>query len=274
MVRMLILSSTLADAACPGIVTPAARKPNRLSPRVRGQKIDLTDGAARPESAGMIETPFLLTPGPLTTEAATKEAMLRDWGSRDGAFIALNRRIRDRLVSLAGGIGTHVAVPVQGSGTFAVEAMLGTFVPKGAKILVSVNGAYGARIVRMCEITGREAVPYETPEDVPPDPARVDAMLAADPAIGHVVVVHCETTSGILNPVEAIAAVVERRGRRLLIDAMSAFGALPIDAATLRFDALAASANKCLEGVPGLGFVIARQAALEECAGRSHSLAL
>jgi 2-aminoethylphosphonate-pyruvate transaminase len=222
----------------------------------------------------MPKIPFLLTPGPLTTAAATKEAMLRDWGSRDGEFIALNRRIRERLVGLAGGEGTHVAVPIQGSGTFAVEAMLGTFLPAAGKVLLCINGAYGARMARICEAIGRSYVEYETAEDVPPDPSRVGELLAADAAITHVAIVHCETTSGILNPVEEVAAVVERHGRRLLVDAMSAFGALAVDARTTRFDALAASANKCLEGVPGLGFVIARQEALEACEGQSPSLAL
>ena len=147
-----------------------------------------------------MKEPILLTPGPLTTSTATKLAMVRDWGSRDGAFIELNRRIRERLVELAGGAGTHVAVPVQGSGTFAVEAMLGTFVPRDGKLLVLVNGAYGTRMVKMCEVIGRAYVKYETPEDVPPDPRRVDAILAEDKAITHVSIVHCETTSGILNP--------------------------------------------------------------------------
>jgi 2-aminoethylphosphonate-pyruvate transaminase len=218
--------------------------------------------------------PFLLTPGPLTTAAATKEAMLRDWGSRDSAFIALNKRIREKLVALAGGAGTHVAVPIQGSGTFAVEAMLGTFVPKDGKLLIVINGAYGHRMARIAEVIGRAAVEYETPEDVPPDPARVDEILAKDPAITNVAIVHCETTSGILNPVEAIAEIVARRGRRLLVDAMSAFGALPLDARRVPFDALAASSNKCLEGVPGLGFVIARETALAKCEGRAPSLSL
>jgi 2-aminoethylphosphonate-pyruvate transaminase len=220
------------------------------------------------------DVPFLLTPGPLTTASATKEAMLRDWGSRDSAFIELNRRIRERLVELAGGAGTHVAVPVQGSGTFAVEAMLGTFVPRNGKLLVLVNGAYGTRMVKMCEVIRRAYVKYETPEDVSPDPRRVDAIIAEDKAITHVSIVHCETTSGILNPVEAIAEIVAKHGRRLLVDSMSAFGALPIDASTVQFDALAASSNKCLEGVPGMGVVIARKSALERCEGNAHSLSL
>ena len=218
--------------------------------------------------------PFLLTPGPLTTTDETKRAMLRDWGSRDTDFIALNKWVRERLVALVEGQGTHVAVPMQGSGTFAVEAMLGTFVPRDGKLLILVNGAYGRRMAQMCKYYGRAHAVYETPEDTPPDPAEVDARLAKDPAITHVAVVHCETTSGILNPVAEIGAVVARRGRRFLIDAMSAFGALPLSAREVQFDAVAASANKCLEGVPGVGFVVAREAALKTCEGNAASLSL
>jgi 2-aminoethylphosphonate-pyruvate transaminase len=218
--------------------------------------------------------PWLLTPGPLTTSRGVKEAMLHDWGSRDAEFIKLNARIRERLVELAGGQGTHVCVPLQGSGTFVVEAMIGTLVPPSGKLAVLVNGAYGARMVRMCEYLRRDRVVLETPEDTPVDPVALDATLAADPRISHVVVVQCETTSGVLNPVEEIAAVSARRGRRLLVDAMSAFGALPLDAATTQYDALAASSNKCLEGVPGVGFAIIRQAALEDAKGNASSLSL
>jgi 2-aminoethylphosphonate-pyruvate transaminase len=219
-------------------------------------------------------TPFLLTPGPLTTTEETKRAMLRDWGSRDTDFIALNRHVREELVILAGGVGTHVGVPLQGSGTFAVEAMLGTLVPRAGKLLILANGAYGRRMVQMCRYSGRAHAVYETAEDTPPSPSEVGRRLAEDPAITHVAIVHCETTSGILNPVAEVASVVAQHGRRLLIDAMSAFGALPVDAREIRFDALAASANKCLEGVPGIGFVIAREAALAECEGNAPALSL
>src|SRR5450432_4007173 len=132
------------------------------------------------------KVPFLLTPGPLTTAPATREAMLRDWGSRDGAFIALNRSIRDRLVALAGGEGSHVCVPMQGSGTFAVEAMLGTFVPRDGKLLIVINGAYGKRMVRICEYYKRDVATLEWAEDRPVDPAAVEKALAADAAITHV----------------------------------------------------------------------------------------
>lgn len=218
--------------------------------------------------------PWLLTPGPLTTSLAVKQAMLHDLGSRDRRFIEVNRRLRERLVALVGGAGTHVAVPLQGSGTFVVEAMLATFLPASGKLLVLVNGAYGRRIVRMCEVAGHAHAALEWPEDQPVDVARLEAALTADQGITHVAVVHCETTSGVLNPLAAVAEVVQRQGRRLLIDAMSAFGALPLDARELFFDAVVASSNKCLEGVPGLGFCIARREALEEAKGNAPSLSL
>ena len=218
--------------------------------------------------------PWLLTPGPITTSPGVKQAMLHDYGSRDSRFIAVNRRMRERLVAIAGGEGTHVCVPLQGSGTFVVEAMLGTFVPRYGKLLILVNGAYGQRMARICAYYGRATVIQETPEDVPADPEALDRALQADGDISHVAVVHCETTSGILNPIEAVAEVTARHGRGLLIDAMSAFGALPLDIRKLRADAVVASSNKCLEGSPGVGFCIARKEALAATQGNAPSLCL
>lgn len=218
--------------------------------------------------------PLLLTPGPLTTSASVKQAMVHDWGSRDQGFIAINKMVLEKIVELAGAQGTHVTVPVQGSGTFAVEAMITSFVPKTGKLLVVINGAYGQRAKKIAEIAGRAVATYETPEDTPPDLARLEAMLVADPAITHVFAVHCETTSGILNPIADLAALVKKQGRRLLVDSMSAFGAIEIDARNVYYDALAASSNKCLEGVPGLGFVVCRNSALAECKGNATTLVL
>lgn len=218
--------------------------------------------------------PILLTPGPLTTSRETKAAMLHDWGSRDADFIALNARVRARIVTIAGGGESHVCVPLQGSGTFAVEATLGTLVPPNGKTLVLVNGAYGRRIARMCEIMGRACTTLETPDDTPNDLAALDSALAADGAITHVAAIHCETTSGILNPIEDIAATVARHGRGLIIDAMSAFGAIELDARKTPFDALVASANKCLEGVPGVSFAVIRADALAAAEGHAPSLSL
>ena len=220
------------------------------------------------------QDPWLLTPGPLTTSLTVKQAMLHDWGSRDKTFIEINRRVRDKLVAMAGGEGSHVCVPMQGSGTFAVEAMIGSFVPPRGKLLVLINGAYGKRIVRICEYYKRDTVVLEWGEDRPVDPAAVEKALVADATISHVAVIHCETTSGVLNPVAEVAAVVAKAGRRLLIDAMSAFGAIALDAREVQFDAVAASSNKCIEGVPGLGFVICRKEALDACKGNAPSLTL
>ena len=218
--------------------------------------------------------PWLLTPGPLTTSSAVKAAMLHDLGSRDRRFIEINRRMRERLLAIVNGGPEFVCVPLQGSGTFVVEAMLGCFVPPDGKLLVLVNGAYGKRMLRMCQYYRRAFVAEETAEDQPSDPAALDRRLAADPGITHVAVVQCETTSGVLNPVAEVAEIVARHGRRLLIDAMSALGALPLDAREIPFDAVVASSNKCLEGVPGMGFCIARREALEATRGNAPSLSL
>src|ERR1700732_5038167 len=177
--------------------------------------------------------PILLTPGPLTTTARTKAAMLTDWGSWDSAFNELTASICRDLLEIVHAADTHVCVPLQGSGTFSVEAALGTLVPKGGKVLVPDNGAYCKRIARILAYLGREAVVLPFGENDPADPARIDGMLASDPGITHVAQVHCETSAGILNPLPEIAAVVAARGRRLIIDAMSSYGAIPIDARSL-----------------------------------------
>ncbi|MGO8857920.1 MAG: 2-aminoethylphosphonate--pyruvate transaminase [Steroidobacteraceae bacterium] len=218
--------------------------------------------------------PILLTPGPLATSAATKTAMLSDWGSWDSAFNELTASVCRDLIAIVNAQRDHVCVPLQGSGTFAVEAALGTLVPKGGKVLVPDNGAYCKRIVRILSYLGREAVVLSHGEQEAADPARIDAALAADPSITHVAQVHCETGTGILNPLPEIATTVANHGRGLIIDAMSSYGAIPIDARTLCFDALIAASGKCLEGVPGMGFVIARRTTLERSGGNSCSLAM
>jgi 2-aminoethylphosphonate-pyruvate transaminase len=218
--------------------------------------------------------PYLLTPGPLTTSATTQSAMLRDWGSWDADFNALTAAVCRRLLAVAHAEGTHVCVPLQGSGTYVVEGALATLLPRDGKALVLMNGAYGQRMARILQYLGRDFTTLDMGDYLPPPPDRVEAMLAADPAITHVAVVHCETSSGILNPLEAIAEVTRRQGRRLFVDAMSSFGALPVDARELPFDGLVSSANKCFEGVPGFGFALLRREVLEQCAGHAHSLSL
>jgi 2-aminoethylphosphonate-pyruvate transaminase len=220
--------------------------------------------------------PLLLTPGPLSTHPAVREAMLRDHGSRDPAFTAMNQRIRDQLVALvAPGDPTWTCVPVQGSGTFGVEAALGSLVPLNGELLVVSNGAYGRRLV---EIARQLEIPVrvvKAPEDEHPDPNEVARVLGRHGSITHVAMVQCETTTGLLNPVGAIAAVVARHGRRLIVDAMSALGALPLLAAdTPALEAVVASSNKCLEGAPGVAFCITRVSTLREAAGQARSLSL
>lgn len=221
-----------------------------------------------------MEEKILLTPGPLTTSSETKAAMLRDWGSWDGDFNALTASVCSDLVRIVGGEDSHVCVPLQGSGTFSVEAALGTLVPWSGKVLVPSNGAYCQRIARILDYLGANFEVLKFREDEPANPARIDAALLADPAITHVAQVHCETSTGILNPLPDIAKVVAARGRRLIVDAMSSFGVIPIDVRKMPIDALIAASGKCLEGVPGMGFVIARRSALETSRGNCHSLSM
>ena len=200
--------------------------------------------------------------------------MLRDWGSWDAKFNAVTARVRQKLLAIVDGADTHVCVPLQGSGTFAVEAAINTLVPRDGHVLVLINGAYGKRMARLVEMMGRRTSIFETADDVPTTAQDVQRLLTQDPSITHVGLIHCETSTGILNPLPEIAAVVARQGRRLIVDAMSSFGALPIDARETRFDALIAASGKCLEGVPGMGFVFIRKAVLDACAGNSQSLAM
>ncbi|MBC3303842.1 2-aminoethylphosphonate--pyruvate transaminase [Pseudomonas sp. SWRI18] len=219
-------------------------------------------------------TPILLTPGPLTTSARTRQAMLLDWGSWDERFNQLTASVCEQLLAIIDGAHSHHCVPLQGSGTFAVEAAIGTLVPRDGKVLVLVNGAYGKRLAKICEVLGRDFSTFETAEDAPTTAADVECLLRADQAITHVALIHCETSTGILNPLAQIARVVKQHGKRLIVDAMSSFGALPIDAREVPFDALIAASGKCLEGVPGMGFVFADKQALAAAEGNCHSLAL
>ncbi|MBG6160198.1 2-aminoethylphosphonate-pyruvate transaminase [Labrenzia sp. EL_159] len=219
--------------------------------------------------------PYLLTPGPLTTSYAVKEAMLVDWGSWDGDFRAMTREMRNRLIALLGdGSDAFDCVPMQGSGTFSVEAMLASFIPKDGKALVLANGAYGLRAAQTLDYLGRDYQLLDKGDYLPPRGDEVAQILATDPAISHVVAIHCETSSGILNPVEEISEAVYAAGRKLLVDSMSAFGAIPLEASKIRYEAMVSSANKCIEGVPGFGFILARNSELEAAKGNSHSLSL
>lgn len=221
-----------------------------------------------------VRSPILLTPGPLTTSDKTRAAMLRDWGSWDSDFNQITARIRQQVLRIVHGEASHECVPLQGSGTFSVEAAIGTIVPRDGHVLVPNNGAYCQRIAKICKVLGRRVTTIDYREDQQVLAADVDRALAADPSITHVALVHCETGTGVLNPLHDVALVVEKHGRGLIVDAMSSFGAIDIDARSTPFDAVVAASGKCLEGVPGMGFVIVRRSTLEKCEGNSHSLAM
>jgi 2-aminoethylphosphonate-pyruvate transaminase len=218
--------------------------------------------------------PILLTPGPLTTSPTTREAMLRDWGSWDAAFNQITQSLCADLVDIVHGQKDYVCVPLQGSGTFAVEAALGTLVPRDGCVLVPNNGAYCARIVRILQRLSIACVELPLREDEPVTAAALEQALAREPRITHVAQVHLETSAGLLNPLDEIAAVCKRHRKSLIVDAMSSFGALPIDLRAGGIDALVSASGKCLEGVPGMGFVIVKRGVLDACEGRSPSLAL
>lgn len=236
---------------------------------------DTAPRASQSEDGRDSQDPYLLTPGPLTTSRRTKEAMLHDWGSWDTDFNEITAGIRKRLVAMAGGGDTYDCVPLQGSGTYCVEAMLSSLIPKDGWVLMLMNGAYGQRAAKTLKYLGRDFLMLDKGDYLPPMPEEVDDMLLRHPEVTDVVVIHCETSSGILNPLQGISDVVmKKHGRRLLVDAMSSFGAVPFDVADVPCEALVSSANKCIEGVPGFGFVIAKKTALEASEGRSHSLSL
>ena len=217
---------------------------------------------------------ILLTPGPLTTSLRTKLAMLKDWGSWDSDFIAITARVRQSLLDIVHGHDSHVVVPLQGSGTFSVEAAVATVVPRDGHVLVLDNGAYCKRAAKLTHLMGRRTTVVPFAEDAAISPEVLQTHLLADKSITHVVMIHCETGAGVLNPLQAVADVCQAHGKGLIVDAMSSFAALEIDARKVHFDALVAASGKCLEGVPGMGFVFIRKAILPQCEGNNNSLAM
>jgi len=218
---------------------------------------------------------LLFTPGPLTTSMTVKQAMLKDLGSRDIEFIDLVKDIRTRLLEI-GGVGDqgYEAIIMQGSGTFTLEAVVSSSVPPDGKLLVIINGAYGRRIAQIAEIHNIRTTTLEFPENQVPELAQIEKALETDTAITNVAVIHCETTTGLMNPVKEIGRMVQQSGARYFVDAMSSFGAVPIDLAEWGIDYLVSSANKCIEGVPGFGFALARREALMQTEGNARSLSL
>jgi 2-aminoethylphosphonate-pyruvate transaminase len=219
---------------------------------------------------------LLFTPGPVTTSATVKQAMLRDAGSWHADFNALVASLRERLLKLASlsRAGGWETVFMQGSGTFGVEAVFQTCVPWDGKVAVLANGAYGERMDAMLHCAGIDHVVLRGAENAPMDAAAVNTLLAADLAITHVAVVHCETTTGMLNPIHEIGAVAKRHGKTFVVDAMSSFAGMPIDFEACGIDLLISSSNKCIEGVPGFSFVVGRRSALLANENRARSLSL
>ena len=219
---------------------------------------------------------LLFTPGPLTTSLRVKQAMLHDAGSWHFEFNALVAKIRERLLAVAGlsSAAGWEAILLQGSGTYGVEAVFQTCIPPTGKVAVLTNGAYGERMVQMLKLARIDHVILRAPENKVVDAKALADLLDSDKAVTHVAVVHCETTTGILNPAAEIGRVARARGKVYIVDAMSSFGGVPIDFDALGIDYLISSANKCLEGVPGFCFVICRREALLACAGYARSLSL
>ena len=218
---------------------------------------------------------LLFTPGPLTTSHTVKQAMLRDLGSRDLEFIEIVRDVRHRLLAL-GGVADkeYEAIIMQGSGTFTLEAVVSSTVPPDGKLLVIINGAYGRRIAQIAEIHNIQTTTLEFPENRVPDLEQIEKTLETDATITNVAVIHCETTTGLMNPVKDIGRIVQKSGARYFVDAMSSFGAVPIDLAEWGIDYLVSSANKCIEGVPGFGFALVRREALMQTEGYARNLSL
>ncbi len=217
---------------------------------------------------------LLLTPGPLSTSAGVRAALLRDWCTWDDDYNNIVESIRRQIVSLATTERGYTSVLMQGSGTFCVEATLSSVISKDEKVLVLSNGAYGQRIEEICQRCRINHCVLNFGELHTVDPEVVKQTLLNDTSISHVAVVHCETTTGMLNPIEQIANVVSQAKRQLILDAMSSFGGIPLDIGKLSIDYLISSANKCIQGVPGFGFVIAKQSKLEKCEGNAQSLSL
>ena len=222
---------------------------------------------------------ILFTPGPLTTTPGVKAAMSRDIGSWDVDCIRLVREIREEILKIAAGPPGLTVTPIQGTGSYGVEAVLGSAVPRDGRLLILKNGAYGLRMEKIARITGIPHRVHDEADDRPIDPSRVGALLEADPSITHVACVHCETTTGLVNPVRRIGLEVAKHRRRYIVDAVSSFGAyacgpgLDIDFDAGPIDHLVSSANKCIEGVPGFAFAISREPAVLEAAGNARSLA-
>ena len=218
---------------------------------------------------------ILFTPGPLTTSRTVKQALLRDLGSRDYEFISIVADIRQRLLEI-GGVADdgYAAIIMPGSGTFSLESVISSTIPRAGKLLVIINGAYGRRIAQIARVYDIQVVPLTYPENRKPDLAELAAALAADEAITSVAVIHCETTTGLINPIKEIGEIVKRFGKDYFVDAMSSFGAVPLNLVECGIDYLVSSANKCIEGIPGFGIILAKRDTLMKTKGYAQTFSL
>jgi 2-aminoethylphosphonate-pyruvate transaminase len=216
----------------------------------------------------------LFTPGPLTTSATVKQAMLRDLGSRDTEFIEVIKDVRERLVRLGTNSDEYTAILIQGSGTYGIESTLSSVIPPDGKLLILINGAYGQRMLKIAGIHRIHCESLTFPENTQPDADALESALKNDPEISHVAVVHCETTTGIINPVDVYGEIIKRHHGTYVVDAMSSFGAYPIDLKACGIDYLISSSNKCIEGVPGFSFVLACKDSLTATRGFARTLSL
>lgn len=222
------------------------------------------------------EQKLLFTPGPLTTTPTVKAAMQIDYGSRDVAFIETVKEVRNELLKLGkvSQADGYEAVIMQGSGTFGIESVVSSVVPDNGNLLIIINGAYGERMAKMAGVNRLNYTELKFPENTTPDVDVIVEKLATDTSITHVAVVHCETTTGIFNPVQAIGEVVKKHGKTFIVDAMSSFGGVPFDVKANQVDFLISSSNKCIEGVPGFSFIIANREALAKAKGQARTLTL
>ncbi len=224
------------------------------------------------------ENPYiLLTPGPLSTSVTVRRAMLRDWCTWDDDYNGdIVTPIREGLVKLASSVRPedYTCVLMQGSGTFSVESMIGSVLPTDGRLLILSNGGYGARLVEIAKRLRIDHVVHDTGELAPPDLVRLEETLETDGSISHVVMVHNETTTGMMNPLTDVARIVKAAQKVFLVDSMSAFGGVPFDLGELGIDFLVSSANKCIQGVPGFGFVLAKRDELIKTKGFARSLSL
>lgn len=221
---------------------------------------------------------ILLNPGPCTTSEQVKRALLMpDLCPREHEFGTLLSAVRSKLPRVAHGVTTHTAVLLAGPGTAAMESCLTSVLGQGDGALIVDNGAYGRRAEQIALAYGIPHLTLKLEWTQRADAERIEAALKEHPSLTHCYFVHHETTTGMLNPLADIVDVCRRRGVITIVDAMSSLGGVPLDLRRSPADFVISSANKCLQGFPGLSLVLAERSALARTAGlprRSFTLHL